>query len=185
MATDFKTALERELSHIKTQNGLSDDKAFLIWFLTAILEIDEDAALEAISVEGANDNGIDFFHVDDEEGRVFIGQGKFSAGLDHKVKEKDVATLESSLNWLANPEARDGTANLTWRSLLRIFSKLKRTATALNWGWMWPRDVWVALCGNYRRACGGGFPEIAKWWAVVVQVSPADGKIMLGKMISE
>ena len=60
MATDFKTALERELSHIKTQNGLSDDKAFLIWFLTAILEIDEDAALEAISVEGANDKGIDF-----------------------------------------------------------------------------------------------------------------------------
>src|SRR5207245_2940613 len=79
-----------------------------------ILEIDEDAALEAISVEGANDKGIDFFHVDDEEGRVFIGQGKFSAGLEHTAKEKDVSTLESSLNWLANPEAlrRDGKPDL-------------------------------------------------------------------------
>lgn len=114
MATDFKTALERELSHIKTQNGLSDDKAFLVWFQTAILEIDEDAALEAISVEGANDKGIDFFHVDDDEGRVFIGQGKFSTGLDHVARERDVSNLESSLNWLSNPEAlrRDGKPDL-------------------------------------------------------------------------
>lgn len=114
MPSDFKTALERELSHIHTQTGVSQDKAFLQWFLTAILEVDEDAALEAISVEGANDKGIDFFYVDDDEGRVFIGQGKYSSGLDHTAREKDVSTLESSLNWLASPEAlrRDGKLDL-------------------------------------------------------------------------
>jgi hypothetical protein len=114
MQSDFKTALEREITHIGTQNGLSEDKAFLIWFLTRILELDEDVALEAISVEGANDKGIDFFLVDDEEGRVFIGQGKSSPTLTYAAKEKDVSNLESSLNWLASPEAlaREGKADL-------------------------------------------------------------------------
>jgi len=110
MPADFKTALRRKLDHIKDQNGLTEDKAFLIWFLTEILELDDDAALEAISVEGANDKGIDFFHVDDDEGRVFIGQGKYSPKLEHAAKESGVFTLESSLNWLVNPEAlRRGT----------------------------------------------------------------------------
>jgi len=114
MQTDFKTALEREMAHIKTQNGLSDDKAFLVWFLTSILELDEDVAIEAISVEGANDKGIDFFLVDDEKTCVFIGQGKFSVNLNHAGKEKDVSNLESSLNWLASPEAlaREGKPDL-------------------------------------------------------------------------
>lgn len=114
MPADFKTALHRKLDHIEDQNGLTEDKAFLIWFLTEILELDEDAALEAISVEGANDKGIDFFHVDDDEGRVFIGQGKYSRKLEHAAKESGVANLESSLNWLANPEAlrREGQGDL-------------------------------------------------------------------------
>jgi hypothetical protein len=48
MAIDFKAALEQELKHISKENGLSSDKAFLVWFMTAILEIDEDAALEGV-----------------------------------------------------------------------------------------------------------------------------------------
>jgi hypothetical protein len=114
MAIDFKTALESELNHIKTQYGILSNKAFLFWFATSILEIEEEAALEAISVEGANDKGIDIFYVDDDEGRIFIAQGKYSKEHNHSAREKDVSTLESSLNWLSNPEAlkRDGKPEL-------------------------------------------------------------------------
>jgi hypothetical protein len=111
---DFSSALTRELDHYQTQYGLKPDKAFLLWFATAILELNEDEALEAISVEGANDKGIDLFYVDDEEGRIFIVQGKYSPSLAHSPKEKDVSSLESSLNWLSNPEAleREGKKEL-------------------------------------------------------------------------
>lgn len=114
MGVDFKKALQRELEYIKSQHGFSNDKAFLYWFATAILEIDEDTAIEAVSIEGANDKGIDLFHIDDDEGRIFIAQGKYSSKLEYSAKEKDVAILESSLNWLATPEAleRDGKLEL-------------------------------------------------------------------------
>jgi hypothetical protein len=115
---DFSSALTRELNHYQTKYGLPPDKAFLLWFATSILELNEDDALEAISVEGANDKGIDLFYVDDDEGRIFIVQGKYSLSLSHSPKEKDVSTLESSLNWLSNPEAlvREGKEELAQAS---------------------------------------------------------------------
>jgi len=102
---DFKAALKREVTAITKKYGLHDDNAFAFWFATQILDIGEDEALEAVSVEGANDKGIDLFFVDHNAGRVLIGQTKYSADLGHSPKEKDVSTLESSLNWLVSPEA--------------------------------------------------------------------------------
>ena len=118
MRATFQKALHREVKSIAAEFGLSQDRAFLIWFATRILEIDDDAALEAVSVEGANDKGIDLFHVDDDEGRVFIVQGKYSPKLSYSAKETDVANLESSLNWLMTPEAleRDGKSELAQAS---------------------------------------------------------------------
>src|SRR5574341_1188293 len=107
MPADFTKALNLELENIKRSRGLSEDKAFLFWFATTILEINDDSAFEAMSVEGANDKGIDLFYIDDDEGRVFIAQGKFSSSLNYAAREHDVANLESSLNWLASPEALD------------------------------------------------------------------------------
>lgn len=114
MSSDFAKAIERELKHIQTQQGISIDKAFLFWFATNILEIDEIAALEAISVEGANDKGIDLFYVDEDNERAFIAQGKYSSDLSYRAKEKDLDKLMASLNWLASPEAlkREGKPEL-------------------------------------------------------------------------
>lgn len=103
--SNFKAALEREISHICSQHGFNESKAFLFWFATSIFEIDEDSALEAISVEGANDKAIDLLYIDDDEGRIFIAQGKYSRNLQYHAKETDVANIESSLNWLSSPEA--------------------------------------------------------------------------------
>jgi hypothetical protein len=114
MKSDFPAALGRELTHLGRRHGISSDIAFMLWFATEILDLDEGAALEAVSVEGANDKGIDFFYVDDETENVLIAQGKYSPGLKYRAKERDVAILESSLNWLANPEAlqREGRTEL-------------------------------------------------------------------------
>lgn len=114
MPSDFPTAINREIVAITTRLGITESKAFLYWFATQILEIEEDAALEAISVDGANDKGIDLFHVDDDEGRVLIAQGKYSTSLNYTAKESDVSNLESCLNWLVSPESleREGKPEL-------------------------------------------------------------------------
>jgi len=102
---DFKSALQCEVEHFQSKYGLPSDRAFLVWFAVNILEIGEDEAIEAISVEGANDKGIDLFFIDDDTGRVIIIQGKYSETFSHAPKERDISNLESSLNWLTNPEA--------------------------------------------------------------------------------
>jgi hypothetical protein len=78
MSKAFKAHLASEVKRIARREKLSEDKAFLFWFATGILELSEDDAREAISVEGANDKGIDLFLVDDDDGRVILAQGKYS-----------------------------------------------------------------------------------------------------------
>jgi len=114
MAQSFGTYLSSEVSRIGKRERLTEDKAFLFWFATTVLELSEDDAREAMSVEGANDKGIDLFWVDDEEGRVIVAQGKYSSAFRFSPKIAQLAKLESSLNWLANPEAlrRDGKRDL-------------------------------------------------------------------------
>ncbi len=114
MAKAFQTYLTTEIARISKQEKLSEDKAFLFWFAITVLELSEDNAREAMSVEGANDKGIDIFWVDNDEGRVIIAQGKYSTNLNIRPTIAPVTKLESCLNWLANPEAlyRDGKPDL-------------------------------------------------------------------------
>jgi len=114
MAKVFSNYLRAETARVAKREGISIDKAFLHWFGTTILDISDDEAREAISIEGANDKGIDLFWVDEEEGRVFIVQGKYAPDLGYRPKIGEVTKLESSVNWLTNPEAlrRDGKTDL-------------------------------------------------------------------------
>lgn len=114
MTKKFETHLSAELRRIAKRERLTSDAAFLFWCATDILELADDDARESISIEGANDKGIDLFWVDDDEGRVILAQGKHSANFSFRPKQAQVAKLESSLNWLASPEAlrRDGKADL-------------------------------------------------------------------------
>lgn len=110
----FEIAIKSEVSRIGGRTGLSESKAFLVWFAKEIFDITEETALEAVSIEGANDKGIDLFWVDEEDRRVIILQGKFSASLRHAAKERDFSALESSIKWLNQPEAlrREGRSEL-------------------------------------------------------------------------
>lgn len=114
MATAFNKYLQAEVKQISHQELLHADRAFLFWFAVNILDLSEDDAREAISIEGSNDKGIDLFWIDDDEGRVVIAQGKYSAQLTSRPKISHVSKLESSLNWLASPEAlrQEGKADL-------------------------------------------------------------------------
>lgn len=113
-SSNFCASLSQDIQRITTRTGLPNSKAFLFWFATEILELTEVDATEAISVEGANDKGIDLFFVDDEESRVLLIQGKYSSDCRYQAKETDASKLESSLNWLSNPEAlrREGKIEL-------------------------------------------------------------------------
>lgn len=114
MTKKFETHLSAELRRISKRERLSQDAAFLFWCATNILDLADDDARESISIEGANDKGIDLFWVDEDEGRVVLAQGKYSTDFTFHPKLAQVAKLESSLNWLVNPEAlrRDGKADL-------------------------------------------------------------------------
>ena len=59
MGNSFRIHLTSELNRICKVERISLDKAFLFWFALTVLELSEEEAREAISVEGANDKGID------------------------------------------------------------------------------------------------------------------------------
>jgi len=114
MAISFRRHLVNEVKRIGRRENLAEDKAFLFWFAVTILELSDDDAREAISVEGANDKGIDLFWKDDDEGRIVVAQGKYSNDFSFRPKIGHLAKLQSSLDWLINPEAlrRDGKIDL-------------------------------------------------------------------------
>lgn len=114
MSKHFTSRLNAAVELAKAKFQLKENVAFLLWFGINILDLSEDEALEASSVEGSNDKGIDFFHVDDEQGRVIVAQGKYAPDMAVNVKESHLSNLESSLHWLSNPEAlrREGKSEL-------------------------------------------------------------------------
>jgi AIPR protein len=114
MTKAFEKHLSSEVARIAKREAISKNSAFLFWCASTIFELGDDDAREAISVEGANDKGIDLFWVDDDEGRVIIAQGKYTPDLAFRPKIGQITKLESSLNWLVNPEAltREGKPEL-------------------------------------------------------------------------
>lgn len=114
MARDFATYLRSEVQRISKRESLTRDKSFLFWFGTMILELSQDEAREAISIEGANDKSIDLFWIDEDEGRVVLAQSQYSPQCRARPKVGKLAKLESSLNWLADPQSlvQDGRPDL-------------------------------------------------------------------------
>ena len=110
----FRKALSADVQHLAERFAVSPSQAFLIWFMTTILDLTEDEALEATSIDGANDKGIDFFYVDNDQGRIIIAQAKYTSTMDVNVREAHLGRLQTSLQWLSSPGAlrRDGRHDL-------------------------------------------------------------------------
>lgn len=101
MATgSFEISLRSELEALTKKLDLTVSQALAFWFLRRALEISDDEALEAVSVDGANDKGLDFFYLDTENSRVIIGQAKYSSDFKVNTKDAHLNALQTSLNWL-------------------------------------------------------------------------------------
>ncbi|MBA7617276.1 hypothetical protein ES703_24590 [subsurface metagenome] len=99
----FVYAFSEEIKRIEHSLKIPRDKAFLFWIAKNILHLTDSDAREAISVEGANDKGMDIFWVDEEGERVIIAQGKHSQKFGYRAKENAVTELRSCLDWLSDP----------------------------------------------------------------------------------
>jgi hypothetical protein len=110
----FLDLLNKKVRKFKTDYKLSEGKAFGMWLVTEYLDLDEDEAFEAVSIDGGNDKDIDLFFVDDEAERVVIGQLKFNAKGRYKASKNELLGLLHTTDWLKDLEGikREGRKEL-------------------------------------------------------------------------
>lgn len=120
-AQTISSSIERILSYIEEQveryssaYGLSAGKAFMLWYGTEAMGLTEDVAYEAAAYDGGNDKSIDFFHVDDDNQRVVIAQGKYAKQGKYGASTGEFFELIHTTDWLQNPESfeREGRSDL-------------------------------------------------------------------------
>lgn len=75
-ATPFVARLNQEVADIARDLKVEKHRAFYVWFGRVFLDLNNDEALEATSVEGSNDKGIDLFWIDHTNNKVVIVQAK-------------------------------------------------------------------------------------------------------------
>jgi hypothetical protein len=106
--------LRAEVSEIANRLGITESKAFAVWYGKVVLRLGEQEALEAASYDGGNDRGADFFFVDDEWERIVIAQWKYYASSSKTPRDGDLTQLFNVPNELADPQdlRNDGRADL-------------------------------------------------------------------------
>jgi hypothetical protein len=142
---EFEKRLKSEIQALSRQHHLSDDKAFGLWFAMNILELTEPDALAATQFDGPNDKSVDFFWIDDDAERVFIGQFKYSPTLSATARTSHVALLQASLNWLTNPNAlrKDGKPDLATAADEYLEATAKGYCTELWYIYAGPRATFI------------------------------------------
>jgi hypothetical protein len=63
MATKPLVNIAARVADYQNEYGISIGKAFMMWYAIEILGLETTAAYEAVSFDGGNDEGIDFFYV--------------------------------------------------------------------------------------------------------------------------
>jgi hypothetical protein len=104
MARNFEQTLREEVEEIAQRLGITESKAFAVWYGKVALRLDEREALEAASFDGGNDRGTDFFFVDDEWERVIIAQWKYYASASKTPKAGDLTQLFNVPSELSDPQ---------------------------------------------------------------------------------
>ena len=114
MHATFLSYLADQVDGLSKRWSISEGQAFMMWYACDALQLDEDAAYEAVSYDGSNDKSIDCFCIDEEHERVVIAQGKFNRKGEYKAKRNELLGLIHSTDWLGNMEAvsREGRPDL-------------------------------------------------------------------------
>jgi hypothetical protein len=144
----FIATLKREVEALSSRLRVGKHRAFNIWFGRVALDLDEEEAVDATGVEGANDKNIDLFWVDKEATKVVIVQGKLgTANGNYRPKLKDVDSLTGCLNWLASPEAlrKDGKPDLAESAEEYLRAIQEGYSTELWFAYAGPK------CGNIEK----------------------------------
>ena len=136
----FLAALRKEVKRLAEIYSIPEHRAFAVWFGTTVLDLDEDDAFDALSVEGPNEKGMDLFWVDNPNQRVLIGQCKYSSEGTSRPKVKDLDQLLSCTDWLASPQALEAEG----RPELVAASREYRDAVAQGYS----VQLWFAYCGK-------------------------------------
>lgn len=138
--TEFMNALDNEVSGLASTFGISENKAFLVWFGRLAFGLSDDEAYESMVVDGPNDKSIDFIWVDDFANRVVIAQGTYSKNADRKLKDNAVETLFGSTDWLSTPSALNNEGKPELESAARAYQEAMDKE--------YNTEFWFVYCGT-------------------------------------
>lgn len=139
IATEARKELIASIDTIAKRAGISRDKAITSWYASTILGIDEDEAIDAASVDGAEDNGCDFIYVDDDSETVYVLQGYVSDRPDRAASKKKWDSITAAVANLKHPESfkdggradifdrLDGVENLSYNFVLGVVTLAARS----------------------------------------------------------
>src|SRR4051812_6223217 len=91
------------IDSLAKRGGISREKAITAWYASVMLDIDEDDAIEAASVDGPEDGGCDFLYVDDELETVYVLQGYVSDRTDRTTPKKKWDVLTAAIALVKDP----------------------------------------------------------------------------------
>ncbi len=110
----FIEYLRDRVVDFENRYSLNTGKAFMTWYAMEALGLSEEDAVAAVAYDGANDKGIDLFHVDDENESIVVAQGRYRSNANYSPKPGELLVLTYSAKWLSDPETlrREGRPDL-------------------------------------------------------------------------
>ena len=102
---DSRRELLTAIDEVARRGGINRDKALTAWYAVTLLNIDEDDAIDAASVDGPEDGGCDFIYVDDDQETIYALQGYVSDRPDRAASIRKWNALVASLGNLKDPIA--------------------------------------------------------------------------------
>ena len=88
---------------VARRGGISRDRALTAWYGATLLGIDEDEAIDAATVDGPEDAGCDFIHIDEDQETIYVLQGYVSDRPERAATVKKWNALVASISNLKDP----------------------------------------------------------------------------------
>lgn len=172
--------IEDSVSEMARRAGLSEERAFAAWYAVTLLDVDEDAALEAAALDGGEDHGVDFLFTDHMSERVILLQAHFPKNAAKAAPKSKLDSLVSLLGAFGDTEAyvkagrpdlaeavREAEAALpTYEAMVGVVSfgkasdQIRRQVDSLNRkanfpGWRFFYNSREAIYSEYEAVRGG------------------------------
>ncbi|HEX3529892.1 MAG TPA: AIPR family protein [Thermoanaerobaculia bacterium] len=137
-------------------------KAFMLWYAVEALDLDQDAAFEAVSYDGGNDKSIDLFFIDEAYQRIIIGQGKYQKNGRYSPKTGEFLELLHTIDWLSDPEAlaREGRDDLAGAAQDYLDAVARGFSLTFEFVYMGPPKKELAdQAALFTKSESGNFPS--------------------------